>query len=152
MPIVEHDQLSSFVGKPLTAADWLRIDQSRIDSFADVTEDRQFIHIDPERAARTPFGSTIAHGLLTLALLPKLIETVAVIPANVTLGINYGFNKVRFPHPVAVDSDIRATMTLRDVRERGAGRFMLRSEVVVEIRDKRKPALVAESLALLVVE
>jgi len=152
MPIVvPADRLSDYVGQTLTSDEWLEIDQQRIDNFADVTEDHQFIHVDPERAAKTPFGTTIAHGLLTLSLLPKLIEPVMVTPENVVMGINYGFNKVRFPQPVRVGSGVRAVMTLRSVEEQKPGQFMMQSDIVIEIQGEAKPALAAESLALTIV-
>ena len=152
MPIVvPANKLSDHVGQTRVADEWFLIDQNRIDRFADVTEDHQFIHIDPERAATTPFGTTIAHGLLTLSLLPRLIEPVMVMPENVVMGINYGFNKVRFPQPVKVDSEVRAQMTLRSVDEQKPAQFMLRSDIVIEIRGEAKPAVAAESLALMIV-
>lgn len=152
MPIVvPAERLADYVGQTQTSDEWLEIDQQRIDGFADVTEDHQFIHVDPERAAKTPFGTTIAHGLLTLSLLPKLIEPVLVAPENVAMGINYGFNKVRFPQPVKVGSRIRAVMTLRSVEEQQPGQFMMQSDIVIEIRGDAKPALAAESLALMIV-
>ena len=149
--IVPADRLAEHIGQTRVADEWLLVDQKRIDGFAEVTEDHQFIHVDPERAAKTPFGSTIAHGLLTLSLLPKLIEPVLVTPENVAMGINYGFNKVRFPQPVKVDSELRAQMTLRSVEEQKAGQFMLQSDIVVEIRGEAKPAMAVESLALMIV-
>jgi len=149
--VVPASKLADYVGQARVAEEWVRIDQKRIDDFADVTEDHQFIHVDPERAAETPFGTTIAHGLLTLSLLPKLIEPVTVTPENVVMGINYGFNRVRFPQPVKVNSELRANMTLRSVEEQKPGQFMLQSDIVVEIRGEAKPALAAESLALIVV-
>lgn len=152
MPIVvPEEKLAGYIGRTQTADEWLTVDQQRIDAFADVTEDHQFIHVDPERAADTPFGATIAHGLLTLSLLPKLIEPVMVTPENVVMGINYGFNKVRFPHPVKVNSELRAHMTLRSVNEQKPGQFMLVSDVTIEIRGETKPAVAAESLALTIV-
>lgn len=152
MPIVVPvEELSDYVGKTEVSDEWFEIDQQRIDDFADVTLDHQFIHVDPERAAETPFGTTIAHGLLTLSLLPKLIEPVMVTPENVVMGINYGFNKVRFPQPVKVGSELRALMTLRSVEEQKPGQFMMQSDIVIEIRGEAKPALAAESLALMIV-
>ncbi len=152
MPIVvAAERLIDYLGQAQTSKEWFEIDQQRIDDFAAVTLDHQYIHVDPERAAKTPFGTTIAHGLLTLSLLPKLIETITVMPENVVTGINYGFNKVRFPHPVKVNSELRAHMTLRSVEERKPGQFMMQSDIVIEIRGEAKPALVAESLALMIV-
>ncbi len=152
MPIVVPvEELSDYVGKTEVSDEWFEIDQQRIDDFADVTLDHQFIHVDPDRAAETPFGTTIAHGLLTLSLLPKLIEPVMVTPENVVMGINYGFNKVRFPQPVKVGSRVRAVMTLRGVDEQKPGQFMLQSDIVIEIEGETKPAVAAESLALVIV-
>lgn len=152
MPIVVPvGQLADYVGQTRTSDEWFEIDQQRIDDFADVTLDHQFIHVDPEGAAKTPFGSTIAHGLLTLSLLPKLIEPVMVTPENVVMGINYGFNRVRFPQPVKVGSRVRAAMTLRSVEEQKPGQFMLQSDIVIEIDGESKPAVAAESLALMMV-
>lgn len=152
MPIVvPAGELADYVGQTQTSDDWFEIDQQRIDGFADITLDHQFIHVDPERAARTPFGTTIAHGLLTLSLLPKLIEPIMVTPENAVMGINYGFNKVRFPHPVKVGSRVRAVMTLRSVDEQKPGQFMLQSDIVIEIEGETKPAVAAESLALVIV-
>lgn len=148
---VPSEQLADHVGQTRISDEWFLVDQARIDAFADVTEDHQFIHVDPERAAQTPFGSTIAHGLLTLSLLPRLIEPVQLVPENVVMGINYGFNKVRFPQPVKVDSELRAHMTLRNVDDQGHGRFMLQSDIVIEIRGEEKPAAAVESLALVIV-
>lgn len=152
MPVVvPAERLTDYVGRTQVAEEWYLVDQARIDGFADVTEDHQFIHVDPERAAATPFGSTVAHGLLTLSLLPKLIEPLMVTPDNVIMGINYGFDKVRFPQPVKVNSEIRAAYTLRSIEERQPGQIMVRSDIVIEIRDESKPAVVAESLALMIV-
>ncbi len=149
--VVPKERLTDYIGQTRTSDEWMAIDQERINDFADVTMDHQFIHVDPERAAKTPFGTTIAHGLLTLSLLPKLIEPVALAPENVVMGINYGFNKVRFPQPVKVGSELRAHMTLRSIEEQKPGQFMMQSDIVIEIRGEAKPALAAESLALMIV-
>lgn len=149
--VVPTTRLVEFVGQTRRADAWFEIDQQRIDDFADVTMDHQFIHVDPVKAANTPFGSTIAHGLLTLSLLPKLIEPVMVAPENVVMGINYGFNRVRFPQPVKVGSRVRAAMTLRAVDEQKPGQYMLQSDIVIEIEGEDKPAVAVESLALMIV-
>jgi acyl dehydratase len=145
---VHKDVFSEFIGERRQAEDWLSITQDRIDLSADATEDHQYIHVDPERARHSPFGSTVAHGFLTLSLLPKLLETIQIIPENVVMGVNYGLNRLRFPHPVPVNSDIRASTTLLEVSELAPGRFLLKSEIVIEIKGVEKPAMVAESLAM----
>lgn len=149
--VVPRERLRDYVGRRLVSDEWFRITQDRIDAFADATEDRQYIHVDPERAAKTPFGSTVAHGYLTLSLLPRLLESFRVIPENVVMGINYGLNRVRFPGPVPVDSEIRAAATLKNVEEPAADRLLLTTEVVVEVRGQQRPALVAEALSMWVV-
>src|SRR5690606_12134595 len=129
---------------------WMTITQDMIDAFADATFDHQFIHVDPERARQTPFGTTIAHGFFTLSLVPKLMEAVPLTPRGVVMGVNYGLNKVRFPNPVKVNSRIRAVVTLKELVNPAPDRVLVTSEVVVEIEGETKPAVVAESLALLV--
>lgn len=147
---VTRDELSDLVGTERPPSAWLRVDQDRIDRFADATGDRQFIHTDPERAAKTPFGATIAHGFLTLSLLPLLLEEVTVAPEGTVMGINYGLNKLRFLQPVVVDSEVRAHARLLDLTDKGTGRILLTTEVTVEIRDEEKPALIAETLTLFI--
>jgi acyl dehydratase len=148
--IVPKDKLSDYIGRRLQADEWTKVTQQRIDQFADATDDHQFIHVDPERASHSPFGGTVAHGFLTLSLLPKLLEPIQIIPEDIVMGVNYGQNRVRYPHPVPCDSEIRAATTLLEVRDMAADRILMRSEVVVEIRGVDKPALVVESLAMFV--
>jgi acyl dehydratase len=147
---VSRDELADYIGKPREADSWLKITQPMINAFADATFDHQFIHVDPERARQTPFGSTVAHGFFTLSLVPKLMESVPLTPRGVVMGVNYGLNRVRFPSPVKVNSEIRAVVTLLEVAKPSADRVLMTSEVVVQIKGEAKPALVAESLALLV--
>jgi len=149
--VVPKDKLGEYVGRQIVSDEWFRITQERIDAFADATEDHQYIHVDPERAAKTPFGSTIAHGYLTLSLLPRLMEPIRILPENIVMGINYGLNRLRFPSPVPVGSEIRVTATLKDVTETAPNRLLLTTEVVVETRGQPRPALVAETLAMWVV-
>jgi len=137
-------------GSDLGYSEWFVVDQERVDGFADVTLDHQYIHIDPERAARTPFGGTIAHGFLTMSLLVHLVQQIAVAPDNLVMGINYGFNKLRFLAPVKVGSAIRARAAVANVVERSAGQYLLTYEVTVEIQGEDKPALAADWLNLLV--
>ena len=131
--------------------EWMTIDQERVDRFADATLDHQFIHVDPERAAATPLGGTVAHGFLTLALLPHLSKEIAPMPEGLKMAFNYGLNKVRFPRPVKVGSDIRLRWKVLDVTER-LGRIVVTAEGTVEIRGERKPAMVAEQVTMFIVE
>lgn len=143
--------LLELVGKDLGRSDWMVIDQERVNEFADVTLDHQFIHVDPDAAAATPFGGTIAHGFLTVALLPHFFEELAVRPDNLVMSLNYGFDKLRFLAPVRVGSEVRAHATVADITERGAGRYLIKYDVTVEIRGEEKPALAAEWLGMVVV-
>ncbi len=145
---VSTEQLKTLAGSELGAGDWFTIDQSRVDAFADITLDHQFIHVDRERAAQTPFGGTIAHGFLTLSLLTHLCEGVTVIPENLVMGINYGFDKVRFLAPVRVGQQVRARVSVVEVSDKGGGQLLLKQRVTVEIQGEEKPALLAEWLAL----
>ncbi|WP_030661881.1 MaoC family dehydratase [Streptomyces rimosus] len=139
------DELRNAVGEDLGTSDWLEVDQKRIDLFADATGDHQWIHVDPERAAAGPFGATIAHGYLTLALLPALVPQLLRVD-NVKMGINYGVNKVRFPAPVPVGSRLRATARIADVTEVPGG-VQLATAVTVEREGGDKPVCVAETLS-----
>ncbi len=153
--MVETVPLSRFkdsAGGEPRYSDWMCIDQDRINRFADATDDHQFIHTDPERAAQTPFGGTIAHGFLILSLLAPLGEQCAIAPENLVMVINYGLNKVRFLVPVKVDSDIRVKVQTTDIHERNPGQFLVTNAVTVEIKGEDKPALIAESLLLYIVD
>lgn len=145
------EALKGRIGQEVGVSDWHLIDQARIDGFAEVTNDHQFIHVDPVRAkAETPFGGTIAHGFLTLSMLaPMGYEALPQIEGRV-MGINYGLDKVRFLAPVRAGSRLRARYKLRDITERSAKEIMLRYEVTVEIEGSDKPALYAESIGLAV--
>jgi acyl dehydratase len=148
--IIPKSELKDYIGRRLQADEWTKVTQQRIDQFADATDDHQFIHVDPERARQSPFGGTVAHGFLTLSLLPKLLEPIQIIPEDIVMGVNYGQNRVRYPHPVPSNAEIRAATTLLEVRDMAPDRILLRSEVVVEIRGVDKPALVVETLAMFV--
>ncbi|WP_411114760.1 MaoC family dehydratase [Streptomyces sp. 029-5] len=139
------EELRAGIGEQLGHSEWLEIDQKRIDLFAEATGDHQWIHVDPERAAAGPFGTTIAHGYLTLSLLPVLVPQILRVE-NVQMGINYGTNKVRFPSPVPVGSRLRASAVLTDVAEAGGG-VQLTTLVTVEREGGEKPACVAESVS-----
>ncbi|MEV7058749.1 MaoC family dehydratase [Streptomyces microflavus] len=138
-------ELLDGVGEQLGHSDWLEVDQKRIDLFAEATGDHQWIHVDPERAAAGPFGTTIAHGYLTLSLLPALVPQVMRVE-NMKMGINYGTNKVRFPSTVPVGSRLRATAVLSSVEEAG-GSVQVTAVVTVEREGSEKPACVAESVS-----
>ena len=150
--VVAKDKLADYVGQEIGCSEWFKIDQARIDAFADATLDHQFIHVDTEQAAKTPFGTTIAHGFLTLSMLPYLTATCAIVPENLVMGINYGANKLRFLNPVKVDSEIRARVKLQDVVEKNPGQFLLTSNITIEIKGEDKPAMIAETLAMFVVQ
>lgn len=148
---VTRQELESRIGATLGVSDWFTVDQQRIDAFADVTLDHQFVHVDPERARATPFGGTIAHGFLTLSLLVHLCLPFIPTLANRKLVVNYGFDKVRFVSPVRSGKRIRAIGKLGEVSERKPGNVVLRVDVTVEIEGEEKPALSAEWLSLHIV-
>nr|WP_231708825.1 MaoC family dehydratase [Arthrobacter sp. zg-Y20] len=134
----------------METSDWITIDQERINMFADATDDHQWIHVDPERAADGPFGSTIAHGYLSLALLPALASGRFRVDGMV-MGVNYGLDRVRFPHPVPVGSRVRARSEIASVEQVDRG-VRVKLLVTVEIEGVDKPAAVAESISLYVLE
>ncbi|GAA0683148.1 MaoC family dehydratase [Kitasatospora atroaurantiaca] len=138
-------QLAAAVGTEIGVGDWTAVEQHRIDLFAEATGDHQWIHTDPERAAAGPFGATIAHGFLTLSLLPVLAQQVYRID-DVRMGVNYGLNKVRFPSPVRAGSRVRARIALTAADEIPGG-LQLTTLVTVEIEGSEKPACVAESVS-----
>jgi acyl dehydratase len=141
------EQLQQAVGEELGTSDWVLIDQARVDRFAAATDDHQWIHVDTERAARGPFGGTIAHGYLTLSLLPRFGWEIYRVE-NVTTGINYGLNRVRFIHPVRVGSRIRSTATLVSVTEVPGGlQLVVSQRVDVEVDGTPKPACIAETIS-----
>jgi acyl dehydratase len=145
MRCFEHlADLQGLVGQPLGTSDWTLISQHRIDRFADATGDRQWIHVDPQRAAAGPFGSTVAHGFLTLALLPEMSASAFGVD-NTTLGVNYGLNRVRFPAPVPVGSRLRGHFKLLEYLPLDGG-AQLTIEVTMEREGAPKPVCVAESI------
>ncbi|HEK1007348.1 MULTISPECIES: MaoC family dehydratase [unclassified Pseudomonas] len=148
MPYVPVTELAQYVGKELGRSEWLKIDQQRINLFAEATGDFQFIHVDPEKAAKTPFGSTIAHGFLTLSLIPKLMEDILVLPEGLKMVVNYGLDSVRFIQPVKVDSNVRLKVDLGEVTEKKPGQWLLKATVTLEIEGEAKPAYIAEPLSL----
>ncbi|MBK8135486.1 MAG: MaoC family dehydratase [Chloroflexi bacterium] len=142
--------LEDFVGSELGISDWMTVDQRRIDAFADVTQDHQWIHTDPERAAESTLGSTIAHGYLTLSLLSHLQFEIGAFPVDVSAILNYGLDRVRFLTPVKEGQRIRARLKLLLVETRPDGRKLMKLENTVEIEGNSKPALIAETLNLLI--
>ena len=152
MPDYSLATLADFVGRELGVSDWLTVDQARIDAFAECTGDRQWIHVDPERAREGPFGTTIAHGFLTLSLLPTLREQIGVAPEGVAQVLNYGADRVRFLTPVKAGARIRVRVTLVSVEPKGPGRTLVKTENTVEIDGEDRPALVADTLALLMAD
>ncbi len=146
--IVSKEELDDYIGKETGVSDWFLIDQDRINKFADVTLDHQFIHVDPKAAAETPFGTTIAHGFLTLSMLAHLATSSMLGIEGTKMGVNYGTEKVRFLSPVKVDSEIRARVKLVEVTEKPGGRLLLKNEVTVEINGEKHPALIAEWLTM----
>ena len=145
---IGKETLFARIGEALGVSDWLTVDQRRIDRFADVTEDHQYIHVDPERAASTPLGGTIAHGLLTLSLIVRLTEDLMPRLDGARMALNYGFDKVRFLSPVRAGMRVRARATLGAAEERKPGQVLIRLDTTVEIEHEAKPALVAEWLSL----
>jgi len=148
MKIVEQSDLSSLIGTVIGQSDWVMIDQDRVNVFADVTEDHQFIHVNPEKAKMTPFGGPIAHGFLTLSLLSRFAESASITVKGAVMGVNYGLESVRFLNPVAVDKKVRGVFTLKSVSEKKPGQILLTYNVTVEIDGVDKPALVADWLTL----
>ena len=145
--------LNQFVGRELGVSDWIAIDQARIDQFADCTEDHQWIHVDIDRARHeSPYGATIAHGFLTLSLLPKLRNDLGLVPDGVAHALHYGLDRVRFLSPVKAGARVRVRVTLLSVTEKGDGRTLLKTSNTVEIEGEEKPALIAETLAMLIGE
>jgi acyl dehydratase len=138
------DEFVAAEGTELGPTEWLEVNQDRVNLFADATDDHQWIHVDPERAANGPFGGTIAHGLLTLSLLPHFTDQLYTVD-NVAMAINYGYNKVRFIAPVRVGSKIRARAEIAKVDQLG-GAVQATVTVTVEIEGSDKPAAVAESI------
>jgi acyl dehydratase len=148
---MQAKDLTDYVGKKTGVSRWFTITQAQIDTFADATHDHQFIHIDPVKAKQTPFGSTIAHGFLSLSLLSAVAYDAGVNITNTLMGLNYGFDKIRFLHPVNVNSKIRGHMVLAHVLEKRPGQFLLTWDVSIEIESVDKPALTAQWLTMTII-
>ena len=148
---IKAEDLTSLIGKDLDPSPWLEITQERVNRFAEATNDHQFIHVDPEKAAQTLFGGPIAHGFLSLSLLSYLNAQSAVVPENLVMGVNYGSDKIRYLMPVRVGKRIRSLQKVLEVTEKKPGNWLLKYQVTVEIENEETPALIAEILSMLVV-
>ncbi|MDH6258709.1 MaoC family dehydratase [Bradyrhizobium sp. BR13661] len=147
-PPITLEAYQAMVGKEIGVSSWHLIDQPRIDTYADVTEDHQFIHVDPERAKETAFGTTIAHGFLTMSMLSVMSYEVMPAIAGTTMGVNYGFDKLRFISPVRSGKRVRGRFVLAEAKLRKPNELQSRTNVTIEIEGEDKPALVAEWLGL----
>jgi len=148
-PPISLASYQAMVGREIGVSAWYLVDQKRIDAYADVTEDHQFIHVDPERAAReTPFGTTIAHGFLTMSLMSVMSYEVLPVIEGTTMGINYGIDRLRFLSPVRSGSRVRGRFTLAEAKLRKPNELQTRTSVSVEIEGEDKPALVADWIGL----
>jgi acyl dehydratase len=148
-PPITLEAYQALVGKEIGVSSWHLIDQPRIDTYADVTEDHQFIHVDPERAKETAFGTTIAHGFLTMSMMSLMSYEVMPAIASTTMGVNYGFDKLRFISPVRSGKRIRGRFVLAEAKLRKPNELQSRTNVTVEIEGEDKPALVADWLGLI---
>jgi acyl dehydratase len=149
MPFASLEEIRSRIGQSLGASPWIEISQQGIDAFADVTGDHQFIHVDPAAAAQTPFGGTVAHGFLTLSLLSQMAAHVMLVPESMKMGVNYGFEKVRFIAPVRSGKRVRGHFTLATMEEKRPGQWQFLHQVTVEIEGENKPALTADWIGLI---
>lgn len=150
MPVVSLSEIKDRIGTEIGVSDWILVDQDRIDAFAEITEDRQFIHVDPEAAAKTLFGGPVAHGFLALSMLSKMAFDVMLTPPNLKMAINYGFDRIRFLAPVPAGARLRGRFTLTNVEEKSLGQHLMHHNVQVEIDSTEKPALTADWLSLLI--
>ncbi len=149
---IKANELPSLIGQELEPSSWLEITQERVNQFADATNDHQFIHIDEEKAAQSPFGGTIAHGFLTLSLVSFLTAEKSRKVEGTVMVINYGSDKVRFLQPVRVGGRIRARQVLMEATEKNPGQWLTKTAVTIEIENREKPAMVAESLTMIIVK
>ena len=148
LTIVPKEEFLSHSGTRLEPGGWFEIGQQRINDFAECTEDRQYIHVDEELARQTPFGGTIAHGFLTLSMLSHIASQNRISPEGVVMGINYGFDKVRFLAPVRAGKRVRALVEILDITAKEENRFLIKQGIIVEIEGEETPALVAEWLTM----
>ncbi len=148
MSAVPVSELKSYIGKDLGHSEWITIDQQRVNQFAECTGDHQFIHIDEEKAKQTPFGGTIAHGFLSLSLIPALSAGLLIRPEGLKMAVNYGLDSLRFIQPVRVGSRVRLNVTVLDVTEKNPGQWLIKARNTLEIEGVDKPAFIAEGLSL----
>ncbi|TVP52790.1 MAG: MaoC family dehydratase [Halomonadaceae bacterium] len=148
MSAVPVSELTSYIGKDLGHSQWMTIDQERVNQFAECTGDHQFIHLDEEKARQTPFGGTIAHGFLSLSLLPVLSAGLLIQPQGLKMAVNYGLDSLRFIQPVRVGSRVRLQITVTDVTEKNPGQWLVKSRSTLEVEGQEKPAFIAEALTL----
>ena len=149
MPVAALDEIRAKVGTEIGISPWIEVDQQSIDTFADVTGDHQFIHVDPAAAAQTPFGGTVAHGFLTLSLLSQMAASVMYVPEGTKMAVNYGFEKVRFIAPVRSGKRVRGRFTLARMEEKKPGQWQFLHNVTVEIEGEERPALQADWIGLI---
>ena len=149
MPLASIEEIRARVGQEVGVSGWMVVDQARIDSFAVATEDRQFIHVDPDAAAQTHFGETIAHGFLSLSLLSFMGAEAMLLPEGTKMAVNYGLDRVRFLAPVRSGRRVRGRFVLESAEEKAPGQLLMRHTVTVEIEGEDKPALTAVWLTLL---
>ena len=149
MPIASIDEIRARIGDEVGVSSWLTVDQPRIDAFADATEDHQFIHVDPEAAAKVGLGGTIAHGFLSLSLLSRMAADAMLLPDGMKMAVNYGFDRVRFIAPVRSGQRVRGRFILDSAEEKAPGQLLLSHTVTVEIEGEDKPALIASWLGLI---
>ena len=151
MPVASFEEIQARIGTEIGVSGWILVDQKAIDTFADVTGDHQFIHVDPAAAAQTPFGGTVAHGFLTLSLLSQMAAGVMLIPPTIRMAVNYGFEKVRFIAPVRSGKRVRGRFTLVSAEEKRPGQWQFLHHVTVEIEGEEKPALTADWIGMIFV-
>ena len=144
MPVATIEEIQERVGSEIGVSDWILVNQARIDAFADVTEDHQFIHVDQQRAAKTPFRGTVAHGFLTLSLLSRMADGVMLHPESMRMAVNYGFDRVRFMGPVKSGKRVRGRFKMLSAEEKRSSQWQISYEVTVEIEGEEKPALIAD--------
>ena len=149
MPVASLEEIGPRVGTEIGASPWILVDQESIQAFADVTGDHQFIHVDPEAAARTHFGGTVAHGFLTLSLLSQMAASVMFVPPTLRMAVNYGFDKIRFIAPVRSGRRVRGRFTLASMEEKRPGQWQFVHHVTVDIEGEERPALTAEWIGLI---
>lgn len=150
--VIPKDKLSEYIGYVCEPTHWHLVTQQQVDAFADTTLDHQFIHVDETRATQTPFGGTIAHGFLTLSMLPHFSETFSVVVEGLTMAMNYGFDRIRFLAPVRVGKAIRAQARIVDITEKRPGQHLIHYQVDIEIKGEEKPAITAQWFVMIFVD